>query len=100
MGCRYVDEFDFGPSKTYVKGYSRGGRVTPAVAVHKHEANMHPGKAPTKLAKGGSVPPVKLPPMAPVKQAMPKLKGRKSVPVAPKEPLVQKMCNGGKVMFK
>lgn len=22
-------------------------------AVHKHEKNMHPGKAPTKLAKGG-----------------------------------------------
>lgn len=22
-------------------------------AVHKHERNMHPGKAPTKLAKGG-----------------------------------------------
>ena len=22
-------------------------------AVHKHEANMHPGKKPTKLAKGG-----------------------------------------------
>lgn len=22
-------------------------------AVHKHEARMHPGKAPTKLAKGG-----------------------------------------------
>ena len=24
-----------------------------ASAVHKHEARMHPGKAPTKLAKGG-----------------------------------------------
>lgn len=24
-----------------------------AAAVHKHEARMHPGKAPTKLAKGG-----------------------------------------------
>ena len=24
-------------------------------AVGKHEKNMHPGKAPTKLAKGGSV---------------------------------------------
>jgi hypothetical protein len=22
-------------------------------AVHKHEANMHPGKMPTKFAKGG-----------------------------------------------
>ena len=24
-----------------------------AAAVHKHEKGMHPGKAPTKLAKGG-----------------------------------------------
>lgn len=24
-----------------------------ASAVHKHEARMHPGKTPTKLAKGG-----------------------------------------------
>ena len=24
-------------------------------AVHKHEKNMHPGKAPTKLAKGGGI---------------------------------------------
>jgi hypothetical protein len=24
-----------------------------AKAVHKHEANMHPGKKPTKFAKGG-----------------------------------------------
>jgi len=27
MGCKYVDEFDFGPSKTYVKPYCRGGEV-------------------------------------------------------------------------
>lgn len=25
MACKYVKEFDFGPEKTYVKGYSRGG---------------------------------------------------------------------------
>lgn len=25
MGCKYVKEFDFGPDKTYVKGYARGG---------------------------------------------------------------------------
>ena len=28
-------------------------KKTVASAVHKHEARMHPGKAPTKLAKGG-----------------------------------------------
>lgn len=25
MACKYVKEFDFGPEKTYVKGYCRGG---------------------------------------------------------------------------
>lgn len=25
MACKYVKEFDFGPEKTYVKGYARGG---------------------------------------------------------------------------
>lgn len=30
MGCTYVKEFDFGPQKTYVKGYERGGAVTGA----------------------------------------------------------------------
>lgn len=37
-----------------LKGYSVGGTV--AKAVHKHEAAMHPGKEPTKLATGGVVP--------------------------------------------
>lgn len=27
MACKYVKEFDFGPQKTYVKGYARGGSV-------------------------------------------------------------------------
>lgn len=30
MGCTYVKEFDFGPEKTYVKGYARGGSVVGA----------------------------------------------------------------------
>lgn len=25
MACKYVKEFDFGPQKTQVRGYSRGG---------------------------------------------------------------------------
>lgn len=25
MACKYVKDFDFGPQKTYVKGYARGG---------------------------------------------------------------------------
>ena len=73
MGCKYVKEFDFGPAKTYVNGYCRGGSVKKMAeggavkadlkqdkamikaAVHKHEKAMHPGKPLTKLAKGGPV---------------------------------------------
>jgi hypothetical protein len=32
----------------------KGGKVSAAQAVHKHERNMHKGKKPTKFAKGGS----------------------------------------------
>lgn len=54
MGCKYVKDFDFGPQKTYVKGYARGGKVvTPVEAVHKHEKAQHPGKPLTKMACGG-----------------------------------------------
>ena len=32
----------------------KGGKVSAAQAVHKHERNMHKGKKLTKMAKGGS----------------------------------------------
>lgn len=38
-----------------LKGMKEGGRVTPALAVHKHERRMHPGKALTALRRGGPV---------------------------------------------
>lgn len=38
----------------FAKGGKVGGKLTPAEAVHKHERNMHKGKKPTKMAKGGS----------------------------------------------
>lgn len=70
---KYVKEFDFGPQKTYVSGYARGGcakkkmaeggmakhediaedKALIRTAVHKHESAMHPGKPQTKLKKGG-----------------------------------------------
>lgn len=34
---------------------SAGGKMTPAKAVHAHEAHLHKGATPTKLAKGGKV---------------------------------------------
>lgn len=36
-------------------GYARGGGVSPAKAVHKHEKHMHPGKAETKFRHGGKI---------------------------------------------
>jgi hypothetical protein len=39
---------------TFRGGFAKGGKVTPAEAVHMHEKNMHKGKKPTKFAKGGS----------------------------------------------
>lgn len=30
MACKYVKDFDFGPQKTYVRGYARGGSVSGA----------------------------------------------------------------------
>lgn len=36
-------------------GYSHGGKMTPANAVHKHESHLHKGEPMTKLAKGGGV---------------------------------------------
>lgn len=82
---QYVKEFDFGPQKTHVRGYERGGKAYMAggkaymaggkacyaeggkadiaqdkamikAAVHKHEKGMHPGKPMTKLARGGKAP--------------------------------------------
>lgn len=36
-------------------GYARGGGVSPAKAVHKHETHLHKGQAKTKLKQGGKV---------------------------------------------
>lgn len=58
---KYVKEFDFGPTKTHVKGYYRGGPMKKAeggavkAAVHKHEKAMHAGEPLTKLKGGGRV---------------------------------------------
>jgi hypothetical protein len=63
MACKYVKEFDFGPQKTYVKGYARGGaascgmaqggKVSPA----KVARTMHEFKA-GELHSGSKIGPV------------------------------------------
>ena len=47
MGCTYVKEFDFGPQKTQVKAYARGG------SVKKDDAGC--GCGPVMKATGGIV---------------------------------------------
>lgn len=46
MACKYVKEFDFGPQKTYVKGYARGGYAQ--------------GGAACGMAQGGKASPAKV----------------------------------------
>jgi hypothetical protein len=111
---KYVKEFDFGPQKTYVRGYARGGAcyaeggkadIKLKAAVHKHEKGMHPGQPLTKLARGGSV--SKAPAgggMVPDKATaalardsrLPGVAGRRAMPVAPRTPLIQ-AAKGGPV---
>jgi hypothetical protein len=100
MGCTYVKDFDFGPPKVQVKGYARGGPV-------KKEPGCACGGQVMK-AKGGAVKDpatgIKYPSKAalaaheaketPAQQRYERRTGkealptRRSVPVAPKGPLI------------
>jgi hypothetical protein len=123
MGCTYVKEFDFSKKTAgekfsmggAVKGYAEGGSVKADMkqdkamaktAVHKHEKALHKGEPMTKLAKGGKVP--KMETMDKREMAMtPNMRRdammasrkveapmRRSVPVAPREPMIA-MKHGG-----
>jgi hypothetical protein len=52
MGCTYVKEFDFGPEKTYVKGYARGGSVSGAHPAAPGKTQRSP--APEATLRGGA----------------------------------------------
>ena len=101
MGCTYVKEFSF------------GGKVTPAVAVHKHEKALHPDKPMTKMAKGGKVMEKSMSRKAMMKhekEETPRMQReeimqkssmrapRRAMPVAPSEPLIP--MNKGGAMHK
>lgn len=58
MACKYVKEFDFGPQKTYVKGYARGGAASCGMAQGgKVARTMHEYKA-GELHSGSKAGPV------------------------------------------
>lgn len=119
MGCTYVDDFDFGPSKTHVRGYARGGPVKkepgcgcggpvkkakggPVVASDtgtrfpskeayaKHEAKETPAMKRSERMTGKEALPNDVP-----KAGMP-LPKRRGVPVAPKGPLIVIALGKGK----
>lgn len=88
MGCKYVKEFDFGPEKTHVKGYCRGGPVMKAMggAVKDPETGMkYPNKATLAAHQAQETPAQERYEKRTGKEALPM---RKSVPVASKEPLI------------
>lgn len=125
MGCKYVKDFDFssaGKTVGYCSGgavkkpYAKGGmhedvkmdKAVVKAAVHKHEKGMHPGKPLTKLAKGGKAKVVKggkaptgglgmlktTEKLGVVDNKNPGIK-RKSVPVAPSQPMIPAFKRGG-----
>ncbi len=91
MACKYVKEFDFGPQKTYVQGYARGGSVK---AMAKREMESTP-----TMEKRESVQRTQVrAPAAPREMLLDKsalgIRGnknpgeRRGMPVAPREPMM------------
>jgi hypothetical protein len=91
MACKYVKEFDFGPQKTYVQGYARGGSVK---AMAKREMESTP-----TMEKRESVQRTQVrAPAAPREMLRDKsalgIRGnknpgeRRGMPVAPREPMI------------
>lgn len=52
MACKYVKEFDFGPEKTYVKGYCRGGMASGGSV--SAPGKTRPTPAPEATLRGGA----------------------------------------------
>lgn len=50
MGCKYVKDFDFGPEKTHVAAYCRGGPVKKAAGGAVNPAKV--GKVMGEFGKG------------------------------------------------
>ena len=89
MGCTYVKEFDFGPAKTQVKAYARGGKVVEKAtgetypsrrAMVKHEKEETPRMQREEILQRVAV----------------KAPARRSVPTAPVAPMIA-LKKGGKV---
>ena len=101
MACKYVKEFDFGPQKTYVQGYARGGSVK---SMAKREMESTPTMEKRESIQRTSV----RAPAAPREMLLDKsalgIRGNKNpgerrrMPVAPDQPMIplkQGGCVGG-----
>jgi len=112
MGCTYVKEFKFAEGGL---ADLKQDKAMVKSAVHKHEKAQHPGQPLTKLKKGGPVTEKSTGERYPSRKAMvkhekeetPRMQReemiqrskvvappRRSVPIAPSEPLLAMKCGG------
>ncbi len=99
MACKYVKEFDFGPDKTYVKGYARGGSIK---AMTRREMESTPTMEKRESIQRTSV----RAPAEPREMLLDKSKlgirgnknpgERRGMPVAPNQPMIP-LKKGGNV---
>lgn len=103
MGCKYVKEFEFGPAKTYVKGYARGGEAKPAAKPAAKSCGYAKGGKPVVEKETGEKYPSRKAMVKHEREETPrmqkeevvrrseiKIPARKMVPVASREPMVMK----------
>lgn len=104
MAVKYVDEFDFGPAKTHVRGYCRGGpakKYAEGGAVKATRKAELPAQ-PMRGGKVGSAQPA-MPPGRKVdvmRDPGVRRAAAKSVPVAPAAPLLAMKAGGMAKMRK
>lgn len=95
MGCTYVKDFDFGPSKVAVKAYCRGGPVKKAKGgvVEKTTGEKYPSRKAMVKHEKEETPQMQREEL--LQRVAVKAPARRAVPVAPASPLLA-MKKGGK----
>lgn len=104
MGCKYVKEFDFGPQKTHVKGYMRGGYAEGGscnyakggkTVMEKETGEKYPSRKAMVKHEREETPRMQREEV--IRQS--EFRGRRMLPVASREPLIP-MKKGGKMQAK